>query len=481
VEVNRILQGNALELLITLPDESAQAIITSPPYYGGLRDYQVPPTVWDGDDACQHAWSVPQRTPWANSVAGPNGRKKNIAAGHWKPKETGPFCLRCGAWYGCLGQEPTPQLYQQHLVQIFREARRVLRRDGVLWLNLGDSFWGSSPKRQSHVGTTSEQVGAGADPHGPCAEGLKRKDLIGVPWRCALALQADGWYLRADCVWYKPNCQPESCHDRPTKSHEYVFLFSKAPRYFYDADAIREPHTTKPQRRLTQRHSARDQAMRPDKQYRYRLRDEPGVEGNPAGRNRRTVWSVNTAAFDARRLGIEGINHFAVMPPALAEICVLSSTSPRACEVCGAPWKRSTTKATRFEGESGRAGRSPEEINARGKWEQRQHGKHLKLGPVVEIQTVGWCPSCKCAESKGLARCLILDPFAGAGTVLAMSAHLGRDYLGIELNEQYLRLAEQNILTPLNTGIRRQTSKAAQSGKASAGYRQLLLLDEEEP
>ena len=788
MEVNRIINGDALEVLKTLPDESVLAAISSPPYWGSLRDYRVPATVWDGDERCQHDWGDPQRAPWANSVAGPNGRKKNTRAGHWKSKESGRFCLRCGAWQGCLGQEPDPQAYVDHLVQVFREVRRVLRKDGTLWLNLGDTYWGKGPKRQEHRGNLR-------------AAGLKNKDLAGIPWRVALALQADGWILRSDNVWNKPNClsggailytrtpagetpvmvkdlvrrdpktvelwdgerwtqclswiqrprpdhpleialrsgqrigctpdhlwptqrgilradelvlgdvirtcalpepchpktpaqipdeigwliglylaegsrsgdciqiaghvkeaeryerlcrlaesyggtcrlhrtggncatidlsgkvlnaiidtyiagrmagdkhlatlcwqrsntflemvlmgylsgdghyearkerwrigftrncflendlrtlcarlgirlilkpstvtfeekaypsfkgeirlsrgihpnnkeagevvsigwsrarqfwdiavaddphlfalasgvlthncQPESVKDRTTRSHEYVFLFSKAPRYFYDADAIREPHTMKPQRRLTQRHSARDEAMRSDKKYRYRLRDEPGVEGHPAGRNRRTVWSINTEAFDAHRLGIEDVNHFAVMPPALAEICVLASTSPQACEVCGAPWKRHTARATRYEGGSGRAGRGPDDVNSRGKWAQRQHGRHLKLGPVVEVQTLGWTPTCKCPESKGTGRCLILDPFAGASTVLAVAAHLGRDYLGIELNAGYLRLGEQNIRTTLEHGLRRRPSRNGHNRAATAGFRQLLLFDEE--
>lgn len=712
MEVNRILQGNALDVLKTLPDASVQTVVTSPPYWGGLRDYNVPATVWDGDECCRHEWGEPQRAPWANSVPGPNGRKKNTRAGHWKSKEAGQFCQLCWAWKGCLGQEPDPQMYARHLVQVFREVRRVLRKDGTCWLNLGDSYAGglkgegarSLPVGELGTGNGRSRVGTNffncldrllkgqplffgnantiritakrfdiplhdnrfpygvllslfgieritikqrnnnfcqvlhllngesycwiaapmvflaantanleivfdvpndlsivisqqdADMHpvlavtgvptigpsGECGSSLSIKETakpiakcfrdiepfgdafssdsplkrlpdiylidqpiafgdtldsatsyggnlrvrqaspeqicfsldqsgieirtsmvahffvrnacgsfirynelydkaqrqantliskqeLGIPEMVKRALMEDGWLCRSTIIWSKPNCQPESVLDRPTKAHEYVFLLSRSPRYYYDPDSIREPHTMKPQRRLTQRHSPRDQAMRPDKRYRYQLRSEPGVEGNPAGRNRRSVWTIPTSSFDARRLGIEDVQHFAVMPAALADLCLLAGSSPYACEVCHAPWRRITEKRTHFEGGSGRAGRTPDEVNARGKWEGMQYGTHLKLGPVVSVQTLGWGPTCRCPEAVGSGRCTALDPFCGAGTVLARAAQLGRDYLGIELSRDYIRLAEYRI-------ARGAATRSAPAGKPG-GLRQLSLLD----
>src|SRR5690554_2162246 len=179
-----LYQGDALETLRRLPDGSVHTCVTSPPYWG-LRDYGV-----DGQ----------------------------------------------------IGLEETPEEYVEKLVTIFREVRRVLRDDGTLWLNLGDSY-ATKPcggiGRNAKVTATKKAIQKSAG----IPQGLKPKDLVGIPWRVAFALQADGWYLRRDIIWHKPNAMPESVKDRPTAAHEYIFLLSKSPRYYYDADAIREPHT----------------------------------------------------------------------------------------------------------------------------------------------------------------------------------------------------------------------------------------------
>ncbi|XID91053.1 DNA-methyltransferase [Paenibacillaceae bacterium WGS1546] len=211
-----ILQGDNLNILPTLPEQNFHACVTSPPYWG-LRDYGIPPSEW------------PEITytpmPGLPSVTVP-------------------------AWTGCLGLEPTPEMFVAHSVHVFRLVRRVLRDDGTLWLNYGDSYAGGGPRRDEgfnarwhgkHYMTDKQgdidRVRAGRE----TPRGLKSKDLIGIPWRVAFALQADGWYLRSDIIWAKPNPMPESVTDRPTKAHEYLFLFSKSERYYYNHEAIKEP------------------------------------------------------------------------------------------------------------------------------------------------------------------------------------------------------------------------------------------------
>lgn len=260
--------GDCREVLAGLPAGAARTCVTSPPYWG-LRDYGVP---------------------------------------------------------GQLGNESTPDEYVVNLVAVFREVRRVLAEDGTLWLNLGDSYsnigkWGGSSSgkhaRALHgAHQTSSRV------HGGKIEGLKPKDLVGIPWMTAFALRADGWWLRSDVVWSKPNPMPESVTDRPTKAHEYVFLLTKAERYFYDADAIREEHTSRPQRRLTERKpSQRSGGVAPAQTYSTcSVRDEPAVDGHPLGRNARTVWSIATQP--------SGVEHFATMPPELARRCILAGSAP---------------------------------------------------------------------------------------------------------------------------------------------------------
>lgn len=220
----RIIEGDSRRALAAIPDSVFQCCVTSPPYWG-LRDYGI-----DGQ----------------------------------------------------IGAENDPDSYIADLVGIFREVRRTLREDGTLWLNIGDSYTSGDRRWRA---PDKKNPGRAMSYRPPTPKGLKPKDLIGVPWRLALALQADGWFLRSDIVWNKPNCQPESVKDRPTRAHEYVFLMSKAESYLYDFDAIQEP----------------------------------SANGN-APKNRRTVWNINTNGFHGA--------HFAVFPPELVRLCILAGSKP---------------------------------------------------------------------------------------------------------------------------------------------------------
>lgn len=318
--------GDALEVLRTMDAGSAQTCVTSPPYWG-LRDY--------GTD-------------------------------------------------GQLGLEASPEQYVEKMVEVFREVRRVLRDDGTLWLNLGDSYFGGRcgardperwPKqsRNDHMPTGAKDAGGG-----------KQKDLVGIPWRVAFALQADGWYLRSDIIWSKPNPMPESVTDRPTKAHEYIFLMSKSQRYYYDAEVIKEPVTggahargngVNPKALLQGDHprnvDCRYQAPgQPEhtglRRKGLRAKQNPSFSAAVAGlvdtRNKRSVWTVQSHAFPEA--------HFATFPPKLIEPCVLA----------GCP-----------------------------------------TGGVV------------------------LDPFCGSGTTGLVALRADRRFVGIELNDQYVTMARDRI------------------------------------
>ena len=299
---------------IALPDGSAQTCVTSPPYFG-LRDYGLTPSAWGGDNTCTHEWGdlIPQNSRHRYTAEN-SGKASVIAAASGFPIARGSFCQRCEAWFGCLGLEPTPELYVAHIVEVFREVRRCLRDDGTLWLNLGDSF---AANRTRQVASTKggakhgKAQGTSGSMHVP--EGLKPKDLIGIPWRVAFALQADGWYLRSDIIWHKPNVMPESVRDRPTKAHEYVFLLSKSAKYFYDAVAVKEPAVST--------HASGNGFKRG---ARLSYSDDAGPRGNEKQwqptekRSRRSVWSINTKPFKEA--------HFAVMPEALVDVCVLAGS-----------------------------------------------------------------------------------------------------------------------------------------------------------
>lgn len=317
--------------------------------------------VWGGDADCAHEWGANERTPWANRVPGPNGANKNPTETRPRPKTTGPFCTRCGAWRGQLGLEPDPYLFIENLVEIFAHVHRVLHEDGVLWLNMGDCYStqkgqvGNSPGGGAQGVRWRRERGANGNltaPNRMKIEGYKPKDLLGLPWMLAFALRQWGWYLRCDCIWDKPNPMPESVRDRPTRSHEYLFLLTKSERYFYDCDAIAEPScaaANRPQRAAAER-IAREKSLTPDHlaalravgvsdagqakhlqsgsgrnaEETQRLADEAKAALNGYSRefliaekrNARSVWSIPTKPC--------GEAHFAVMAEELARRCILS-------------------------------------------------------------------------------------------------------------------------------------------------------------
>ena len=295
----KILHGSCLDRLKDLEDQSINTCITSPPYWG-LRDYGT--AEWEGGDKnCPH-----MRTTKIG---------KDTSTGHKAMFEQGNVvgdaiykssCPKCGAIRkdNQLGLEETPEEFVENLVQVFREVKRVLRDDGTVWLNLGDSY--SSGGRK----TTTNQTLRGDKDYGVTrpkpSKGIKPKDLIGIPWRVAFALQADGWYLRQDIIWHKPNPMPESVRDRCTKSHEYIFLLSKSPKYYYDNEAIKEdakfpdgPNTPSSIKAVDGVYSANLQK----------------IGANPK-RNKRSVWTVTTKPFKGA--------HFATFPMDLIEPCVLA-------------------------------------------------------------------------------------------------------------------------------------------------------------
>jgi len=225
-----------------------------------------------------------------------------------------------------IGLERTPDDYVREIVAVFREVRRVLTSDGVLWLNLGDCYAtgagavGNQGHRGSRGGSPKQRhtcaaVGPMTQPNRMPLPGLKPKDLVGIPWRVAFALQADGWYLRSDVIWSKPNPMPESTTDRPTKAHEYLFLLTKSERYFYDADAIREPHV-----RLWDATNGGNLSPSGAHKANGAVRERGGdyPKPNVLGRNRRSVWTVPTMPYSGA--------HFATMPEKLVEPCILAGS-----------------------------------------------------------------------------------------------------------------------------------------------------------
>jgi DNA modification methylase len=321
-----LYHGEAFAVLQELPDACCQTCITSAPYWG-LRDYGT--AEWQGGlPDCDHVYN--------HGTQGATGQRADrtfTAQAVYKNK-----CRKCGAQRvdEQLGLEPTPEEYVERLVEVFREVRRVLRDDGTLWLNLGDSYNAHPGQRTVHdkAGTKQLTNRGSYEAASRNTRELKAKDLIGIPWRVAFAIQADGWYLHSDIIWAKPAPMPESVTDRPTRSHEYIFLLAKDERYFYNAEAIKEPSVAghgsgngyKRDSRLS--YADKNGARGSDKPWRMSAekvhgnvpgRDDGAAACNGPGqetRNKRDVWTIKTDPFPEA--------HFATFPPALILPCVLA-------------------------------------------------------------------------------------------------------------------------------------------------------------
>ncbi|HEM4878942.1 TPA: site-specific DNA-methyltransferase [Streptococcus suis] len=309
--INTIICGDALETLKNFPDESINSCITSPPYYG-LRDYH---------------------------------KKEQI------------------------GREKTVEEYLDRLVAVFREVRRVLKKDGTCFIVIGDSYAGSGGGKGQYMDPKYPKGRNGQNPSiTQKILGYKSKDLMGIPWRLAFALREDGWYLRSDIIWHKENAMPEACRDRPTRSYEHIFLLSKSPKYYYDFDAMAEPMKEVSKKRYVRGRTEYNKYLNGDagisvqKINKARKYGEYKGDNIPQFRNKRDIWTINTTSFRG--------NHYAAFPPKLVEICMIAG-SPK--------------------------------------------------GSIV------------------------LDPFIGSGTVGFTALMQDRKYIGIELNEEYVNLANNRI------------------------------------
>jgi len=385
--------GDCREKLKELPNNFFHTVITSPPYWG-LRDYGT--GKWTGGDPnCSH-------------IA---GKSRNDADREFGTKETltvqyRDVCKDCGAVRedNQIGMEASPEEYVRKIVRTFQEVKRVLRDDGTLWLNLGDSY--SSGGRTS----TTNQTVRGDKDYGvtrpPVSGSIKPKDLVGIPWRVALALQEDGWYLRQDIIWHKPNPMPESVKDRCTKAHEYIFLLSKSEKYYYDSHAIKEKSVD-------------------------------------CLSNKRSVWTVPVKPYNEA--------HFAVFPTELIEPAILAGCPPKICSECGTPYEREMVTV-------GVPDRSRREnmIGVIPKREtiSRQNSKEMK--PLIQ-EDRGFTKNCSCSGSKTSAG-RVLDPFGGSGTTALVADRHGRDATIIELNQKYVDIAENRLGSdaPLFTELRRE-------------------------
>lgn len=395
-----LYQGDALEVLRALPSESVQCVVTSPPYFR-LRSY------------------LPHDHPE-------------------KARE--------------MGSEATPAEFVANLVSVFDEVKRVLRRDGVCWLNIADSYsaggrGGHGAKQQSNAGA----LGIGS----LSVVGVPPKNLLLIPQRLIIALQDAGWWVRSECVWAKPNAMPQSATDRPTNAHEMVYLLTKSARYFYDAEAVRTPakssavfpaptsrdqgdgghgafHRNGREKRDKQRGHGRTHAG-----FNARWDAMSRDEQQAMGANLRSVWTIPTQGFSGA--------HYATFPEALVDLCIRAGTSERgACPECGAPWRRVVERES-----FNRTELPKDHPHYRPGYYTRKAGgddTYANGGGqrISESRTTGWEPSCAC-DAGSPKPCLVLDPFMGSGTTAVVALRRGCDAIGIDLDERNIDMARKRI------------------------------------
>lgn len=311
----QILQGEALATLRTLPDESVHCVTTSPPYWG-LRDYGT--GRWEGGaPECAHTFIRGGTARTRLHEHGATRTEESVKAALAKvPHATyKSYCKRCGARRidDQLGLEDTPEEFVSKMVAVFREVRRVLRHDGTCWINIGDSYAGKAGGFQGRHGQRAIRTFTARIKIEKGGGDLKPKDLVGIPWMLAFALRADGWHLRSEVIWHKLNPMPESVRDRPTKAHEQVFLLTKSPDYYYDADAIKEPVTGNAHPRGNGVNPKASENARGSKQN---SSFSAALCGLVDTRNKRSVWSVASQPYDGA--------HFATFPPNLIAPCILA-------------------------------------------------------------------------------------------------------------------------------------------------------------
>lgn len=433
---NQIFNGNTFEVLKSFPDGCIDCSITSPPYWN-LRDYKTNPIIWGGDKNCSHEWTTEHKKPIKLQAGNPEFKRK------WREQATsndatnGTFCIKCGAWNGQLGLEPTPQLFINHLCDIFDEVKRVLKPTGTCWVNIGDTYststkgsGGKSPVQLGNMGSFFKGQKLECD--------APKKSLLMIPERFALEMINRGWILRNVIIFLKPNCMPESVKDRFTRDFEYIYFFVKNNKYYFEQqfEPLKEA-TVKRYQTGWNGNKKRDYARGSHNNLDKYIGNPDAVdESIRRGKNKRTTWPITTTSCKEA--------HFATFSPKLVETPILAGCPEMVCVTCGQPKQKIFKKEPLpdkykiyLNGEAGDKKQSGSLIG----WRTSVEGqKWLQENPPKHI---GWT-KCKCKQQE-IQPGIVLDPFAGSGTTLMVAKQLGRRFVGIEINPEYIGIIKKRI------------------------------------
>jgi site-specific DNA-methyltransferase (adenine-specific) len=447
IKRNHIYQGDVLTVLKTFPDKCIDCVITSPPYWA-LRDYEIEPVIWDGDENCEHQWGekIIKNEGYSNKQKRwQDGYSRKTASEAWNTEISGGnFCQKCGAWRGSLGLEPSIDLFVKHLCDIFDEVKRILRKDGTCWVNLGDSYNNQS----GTIGRKDKSKYDGkSDIH--CLRGgtqkLQSKCLCQIPSRFAIEMCDRGWILRNEIIWQKLNCMPSSITDRFTVDFEKIFFFVKNQKYSFEQqfEPVKFESIQRSKREYGEGKNLKT-AMKGTSEYGYHPE-------NHLGRNKRTIWKINTHSFKEA--------HFAVFPEKLIETPIKAGCPELICEKCGKaqkkifeiPYDETHPKFNewRKQNKIGKYGGHHPNYKVKGGGQHQGYG-----GSVSKYYQDIWGGASSPKTQIGIEKCdcnakfvpgIVLDPFMGAGTTGLVAKKLGRDYIGIELNKSYIKMAERRI------------------------------------
>lgn len=449
---NKIMVGHNIDSMSKLPAKSVDVVVTSPPYWN-LRDYGTNPVVWGGDDGCAHEWVKGIKKGISggfNSEMLNYADKKNYDEKNFQitPDNEYSFCKKCDAWRGELGSEPTPELFVEHLCEVFDAVKRVLKDTGTAWVNIGDSYSASggsgSPeysKRHTQFGKVINQ-GTAQKPH--VANGYPKKSLVGVPFMFAMEMIRRGWALRNTIIWHKNNVMPSPHKDRFTIDFEYLFLFVKntgKPLFYVNEELGLIAHDRPAG---VKGWSGRD--------YFFEQQFEPYKNGDGVGvgKNKRTVWNVNTKPFKGA--------HFATFPRKLVKTPISAGCPEFVCQECGLPRVKYYSSGPvvssgggyvlhegnvkKMELYKGQATKEYEKAKA----QNPSDSKRRILKSIMEARSKRFAGYLRClCDESSLKPGIVMDPFGGSGTVAIEAMAQGKDWLLCEINEEYAKIARERI------------------------------------
>jgi len=506
--LNQILCGDCRDVMAGFPEDNIDLVVTSPPYWG-LRDYGGDSQIWGGDPGCDHEWGdiVETKNNYRQGVGGKLTNSKEYLESRLEAGSVSShseFCIKCGAWSGQLGLEPNPQMFIDHLVEICREVKRVLKPSGTFWLNLGDTYYGSG-KGAGGDGSAKERYVPLENPikQNIRSNWLQPKQKLMMPSRVAIALQDDGWILRSDIIWHKPNHMPSSVKDRLTCAYEHVFLFAKARRYYFDLDAIRQQSASTIQRIpqpnvMNQPGGDKQRELRGEgggnasrsadmvkslarnyeesgskyleQEHPHSIRIKGGHTGDythPRGKNPGDIWEVKEEKLTKHDIAVGRIGNFSYTDPLHVKEYHPRGKNP------GDLWRIPTTpfpgahfatfppkliepiiKAGCPRWICSRCGKPRTRIIKTEKVEEEDDSTRKKRPRINAMRavpekgwqslhhTIGWS-DCGCGAD--WVGGVVLDPFAGSGTALRVARKLGRRFIGIEVKPEYAEMCESRV------------------------------------